>query len=144
MQVLILNGVNLDVLARRDPGIYGGLSLNELERRIYQWANELDIQARCRQTNSEGEFIDWIHQAYDDVDAVIVNPGAWSHYSYAIRDALELLAVPLIEVHLSNIEEREDWRRHSVIADVAARRVIGKGPDGYREALEFLAGKEDS
>ena len=144
MQVLILNGVNLDVLARRDPGIYGGLSLNELERRIYQWANELDIQARCRQTNSEGEFIDWIHQAYDDVDAVIVNPGAWSHYSYAIRDALELLAVPLVEVHLSNIEEREDWRRHSVIADVAARRVIGKGPDGYREALEFLAGKEDS
>ena len=142
MQVLILNGANLDVLARRDPGIYGGLSLNELERRIYQWANELDIQARCRQTNSEGEYIDWIHQAYDDVDAVIVNPGAWSHYSYAIRDALELLAVPLVEVHLSNIEEREDWRRHSVIADVAARRVIGKGPDGYREALEFLAGKE--
>ena len=143
MQVLILNGANLDVLARRDPGIYGGLSLNELERRIYQWANELDIQARCRQTNSEGEYIDWIHQAYDDVDAVIVNPGAWSHYSYAIRDALELLAVPVVEVHLSNIEEREDWRRHSVIADVAARRVIGKGPDGYREALEFLAGKEE-
>jgi 3-dehydroquinate dehydratase II len=143
MQVLILNGVNLDVLARRDPGIYGGLSLNELERRIYQWANELDIQARCRQTNSEGEFIDWIHQAYDDVDGVIVNPGAWSHYSYAIRDALELLAVPLVEVHLSDIEQREDWRRHSVIADVAARRVIGKGPDGYREALEFLAGKDE-
>jgi 3-dehydroquinate dehydratase-2 len=142
MQVLILNGANLDVLARRDPGIYGGLSLNELERRIYQWANELDIQARCRQTNSEGEYIDWIHQAYDDVDGVIVNPGAWSHYSYAIHDALELLAVPLVEVHLSNIEEREDWRRHSVIADVAARRVIGKGPDGYREALEFLAGKD--
>ena len=144
MQVLILNGANLDVLARRDPGIYGGLSLNELERRIYQWANELDIQARCRQTNSEGEFIDWIHQAYDDIDGVIVNPGAWSHYSYAIRDALELLAVPLVEVHLSDIEQREDWRRHSVIADIAARRVIGKGPDGYREALEFLAGKEVS
>ena len=141
MQVLILNGANLDVLARRDPGIYGGLSLNELERRIYQWANELDIQARCRQTNSEGEYIDWIHQAYDDVDAVIVNPGAWSHYSYAIRDALELLAVPLVEVHLSNIEEREEWRRHSVVSDVAAHRVIGKGPDGYREALEFLAGE---
>jgi len=143
MQILVLNGVNLDVLARRDPGIYGGLSLNELERRIYQWANELDIVARCRQTNSEGEYIDWIHQAYDDIDGVIVNPGAWSHYSYAIRDALELLAVPVVEVHLSNIEEREDWRRHSVIADVAARRVIGKGPDGYREALEFLAGKEE-
>ena len=94
MQILVLNGVNLDVLARRDPGIYGGLSLNELERRIYQWANELDIVARCRQTNSEGEYIDWIHQAYENVDGVIVNPGAWSHYSYAIRDALELLEVP--------------------------------------------------
>ena len=143
MQILVLNGVNLDVLARRDPGIYGGLSLNELERRIYQWANELDIVARCRQTNSEGEYIDWIHQAYENVDGVVVNPGAWSHYSYAIRDALELLEVPVVEVHLSNIEAREDWRRHSVISDVAARRVIGKGPDGYRDALVFLAGREE-
>jgi len=144
MQILVLNGVNLDVLARRDPGIYGGLSLNELERRIYQWANELDIVARCRQTNSEGEYIDWIHQAYENVDGVVVNPGAWSHYSYAIRDALELLEVPVVEVHLSNIEAREEWRRHSVISDVAARRVIGKGPDGYRDALVFLAGREES
>jgi 3-dehydroquinate dehydratase II len=144
MQILVLNGVNLDVLARRDPGIYGGLSLNELERRIYQWANELDIVARCRQTNSEGEYIDWIHQAYENVDGVVVNPGAWSHYSYAIRDALELLEVPVVEVHLSNIEVREEWRRHSVISDVAARRVIGKGPDGYRDALVFLAGREES
>ena len=143
MQILVLNGVNLDVLARRDPGIYGGLSLNELERRIYEWANELDIVARCRQTNSEGEYIDWIHQAYENVDGVVVNPGAWSHYSYAIRDALELLEVPVVEVHLSNIETREDWRRHSVISDVAARRVIGKGPDGYRDALVFLAGREE-
>ena len=144
MQILVLNGVNLDVLARRDPGIYGGLSLNELERRIYQWANELDIVARCRQTNSEGEYIDWIHQAYENVDGVVVNPGAWSHYSYAIRDALELLEVPVVEVHLSNIEAREEWRRHSVISDVPARRVIGKGPDGYRDALVFLAGREES
>jgi 3-dehydroquinate dehydratase-2 len=142
MQILVLNGVNLDVLARRDPGVYGGLSLNELERRIYQWANELDIVARCRQTNSEGEYIDWIHDSYDNVDGMIVNPGAWSHYSYAIRDALELLTVPFVEVHLSNIEGREEWRRHSVVADLAALRVIGKGPDGYREALEFLVGVE--
>ncbi len=142
MQVLVLNGPNLDVLSRRDPKIYGGLSLNELETRIYGWAHELNITARCRQTNSEGEYIEWIHDAYDDADGVVVNPGAWSHYSYAIRDALELVQVPVVEVHLSNIEEREDWRRHSVISDVAARRVIGKGPDGYREALEFLAGKD--
>ena len=141
MQVLVLNGVNLDTLGRRDPRIYGGLSLNELETKIYQWAHALDITARCRQTNSEGEYIGWIHDAYDDVDAVIVNPGAWSHYSYAIRDALELLEVPIVEVHLSNIEQREEWRRHSVVAELTAHRVIGKGPEGYRDALQFLAGK---
>jgi 3-dehydroquinate dehydratase-2 len=143
MQILVLNGANLDALGRRDPKVYGGLSLNELESRIYEWAHALDISARCRQSNSEGEYIDWIHDAYDTVDALIVNPGAWSHYSYAIRDALELLEVPFVEVHLSNIEEREEWRRHSVVADLATQRVIGKGPDGYREALEFLAGTVD-
>jgi 3-dehydroquinate dehydratase-2 len=141
MQVLILNGPNLDVLARRDPKLYGGLSLNELESRIYAWAHALDITARCRQTNNEGEYIDWIHDAYSNVDALIVNPGAWTHYSYAIRDALELLDVPFVEVHLSDIENREEWRKHDVVADLATRRIIGKGPDGYREALEFLAGK---
>ncbi|HEY3961906.1 MAG TPA: type II 3-dehydroquinate dehydratase [Gaiellaceae bacterium] len=144
MQVLVLNGANLDQLGRRDPALYGGLSLNELEGKIYEWAHVLDISARCRQSNSEGEYIEWIHDAYDDVDAVIANPGAWSHYSYAIRDALELLEVPLVEVHLSDIEHREEWRRHSVIADLAAHRIIGHGPGGYREALEFLAGKEAS
>jgi 3-dehydroquinate dehydratase-2 len=141
MQVLILNGPNLDVLARRDPKLYGGLSLNELESRIYAWAHALDITARCRQTNNEGEYIDWIHDAYTNVDALVVNPGAWTHYSYAIRDALELLEVPFVEVHLSDIENREDWRKHDVVADLATRRIIGKGPDGYREALEFLAGR---
>jgi 3-dehydroquinate dehydratase-2 len=141
VQVLVLNGANLDTLARRDPAIYGGVSLNELESRIYGWAHALDISARCRQSNSEGEYIDWIHDSYDNVDGLIVNPGAWSHYSYAIRDALELMTVPFVEVHLSNVENREEWRRHSVVADLAALRVIGKGPDGYREALEFLAGK---
>jgi 3-dehydroquinate dehydratase II len=144
MQVLVLNGVNLDMLSRRDARVYGGLSINELETKIYEWAHRLDITARCRQTNSEGEYIGWIHDAYDDVDALIVNPGAWSHYSYAIRDALELLEVPIVEVHLSNIEEREEWRRHSVVAELTAHRVLGKGPEGYREALEFLAGKEEA
>jgi 3-dehydroquinate dehydratase-2 len=140
MQVIVLNGVNLDQLARRDPTVYGALSINELERRIYAWAQALDISARCRQTNNEGEYVDWIHQACDDADGVIVNPGAWSHYSWAIHDALDILRVPIVEVHLSNIHEREEWRRHSVIESLAAQRVIGKGPDGYREALEFLAG----
>jgi len=142
MQVIVLNGVNLNVLGRRDSTVYGGLSLNELESRIYGWAHELDISARCRQTNSEGEYIGWIHDAYDNVDGMVVNPGAWSHYSYAIRDALELVTVPIVEVHLSDIDHREEWRRTSVVAELAARRVIGKGPDGYREALQFLTGKE--
>ena len=140
MQVLILNGVNMNVLGRRDPRLYGGLTLNELETRIYGWAQALAISVRCRQSNSEGEFIDWIHDA-DDADALVVNPGAWTHYSYAIRDALEILDVPIVEVHLSNVDEREEWRRISVISDLTARRVVGKGPDGYREALEYLAGR---
>ena len=138
MQVVVLNGVNLDVLARRDPALYGGLSLSELETRIYEWASELGCAVRCRQTNHEGEYVEWCHGAVDTADGIIANPGAWTHYSYAIRDALELLQAPIVEVHLSNIEEREDWRRKSVIADLAAKRVLGKGPDGYREALEFI------
>jgi 3-dehydroquinate dehydratase II len=138
VRVDVLNGVNLDVLGRRDPTLYGGLSLDELEARIGAWAEELGCAARCRQTNSEGEYVGWCHEACDGADGVIVNPGAWSHYSYAIHDALELLSVPVVEVHLSNIYEREEWRRHSVISDLAAKRIVGRGPDGYREALEFL------
>jgi 3-dehydroquinate dehydratase II len=138
VQIVVLNGVNLDVLGRRDPALYGGLSLDELETRIYEWASQLGCHVRCRQTNSEGEFVEWCHDALDSVDGVIVNPGAWSHYSYAIRDAIELIEAPVVEVHLSNVDEREHWRRHSVVSDLAAKRVIGKGPEGYREALEFL------
>jgi 3-dehydroquinate dehydratase II len=138
MQVLVLNGVNLDTLGRRDPSVYGSLSLNELETQIYGWAHELELTVRCRQTNSEGEYIGWIHDADGDADALVVNPGAWSHYSYAIHDALEILKIPIVEVHLSNIEEREEWRRTSVISDVVSHRVIGKGPAGYREALAHL------
>ncbi len=138
MRILVLNGVNLDVLSRRDPELYGGVGLSELETKIYEWALQLECTARCRQTNDEGEFVEWCHEAYDWADGVIANPGAWSHYSWAIRDALELFSAPVVEVHLSNIHEREEWRRFSVLEDVAAARFIGKGPDGYREALEFL------
>ncbi len=141
MQIEVLNGVNLNELGRRDPELYGGLSISELETRIYEWANELDLRVRCRQTNDEGQYIDWCHEALDIADGVIVNPAAWTHYSYAIRDAVELFRVPVVEVHLSNIEQREEWRRLSVIADLATKRVMGKGPEGYREALEFLAGR---
>ena len=138
MRILVLNGVNLNVLGRRDPSTYGGMSLGEIESRIYQWARDVDSSAQCKQTNDEGEYVNWIHEALDWADGVIVNPAAWTHYSYAIRDALELFRVPIVEVHLSNVEQREEWRRHSVIAELAAHRVVGRGPDGYREALEFL------
>ena len=141
MQVVVLNGANLNALAERDPALYGGMAYSELETRIYQWAKELGCSVRCVQTNHEGEFIDTCHEARGWADGVIVNPGAWTHYSYAIRDALELFTVPVVEVHLSDIRAREGWRRVSVIEDVVDHRVIGKGPDGYQEALVFLAHK---
>ena len=140
MHVDVLNGVNLDVVGRRNPELYGGLTIDELETRIYDWAKELNVRVRCRQTNHEGQYIDWCHEALDSAEGVVLNPAAWTHYSYAIRDAVELFDVPVVEVHLSDVEAREEWRRFSVISDLAAKRVIGKGPDGYREALEFLAG----
>ena len=138
MQVVVLNGVNLDVLADRDPELYGGLSLSELETRIYQWARELGCSVRCWQTNHEGEYVEWCHEASRSADGVVVNPGARTHYSYAIRDAVELISVPVVEVHLSDIESREKWRHWSVIAEVVQHRVVGKGPEGYREALVYL------
>jgi 3-dehydroquinate dehydratase-2 len=139
VRVIVLNGVNLDVLGRREPELYGGLSLTELESRIYSWASELGVSAVCRQTNDEGEYVRWCHEALDWAEGVVANPAAWTHYSYAIHDALELFDVPIVEVHLSNVDEREEWRRRSVIADLAASRVVGQGPEGYRKALEFLA-----
>ena len=140
MKVDVLNGVNLDVLDRRDPAIYGGLSLHELEQAIEAWADELGHTVRCRQSNNEGEYVKFCHDSLGWADAVIANPGAWSHYSYAIHDALELFSGPLVEVHLSNPEEREEeWRHHSVISKLAAHRILGRGPDGYHDALAWLA-----
>ena len=142
MRIAVLNGVNLDVLDRRDAVHYGGLTLADLESRIYAWSKEFVCTTRCRQTNHEGQFVDWCHDALDWADGVILNPGAWSHYSYAIRDAVELFEMPVVEVHLSKIEEREEFRRHSVLAELATKRITGKGPDGYHEALQFLSEKE--
>jgi 3-dehydroquinate dehydratase-2 len=142
MRVDVLNGVNLDELGRRDPAHYGALTLRELESRLYAWGKELGLTVRCRQTNHEGAYVDWLHEAIDGADGLVLNPAAWTHYSYAIRDAVELVSKPVVEVHLSNVDEREEWRRVSVISDLVAKRIAGKGPDGYREALEFLAGRE--
>ena len=144
-RVEVLHGVNFDVLERRDPEIYGGLSLTELENRIKHWARELELDSMFFQTNSEGEFVEHLHRLPETADAVVVNAGAWTHYSYAIGDALELAALPAVEVHLSDVEAREDWRRVSVFEGNVMAKVSGKGPEGYREALEILAkelGKE--
>jgi 3-dehydroquinate dehydratase-2 len=142
VRIAVLNGVNLDVIGRRDPKLYGGLSIRQLESRIFEWAMQLELNVKCRQTNSEGEYVDWCHEALDWAEGVVLNPGAWTHYSYAIRDAVALFDVPVVEVHLSNIDQREEWRRTSVISDLAAERIIGKGPQGYREALAYLAGSK--
>jgi 3-dehydroquinate dehydratase-2 len=139
MRIEVLNGVNLDLLGRRDPGTYGNTTLQDLETRIYQWARELELQVRCRQTNHEGEFVNFCHAAIDDADAVVVNPGAWTHYAWAIRDALEPFAGPIVEVHISDVDRREQWRRLSVLEDVRTARITGKGVDGYHEALELLS-----
>ena len=140
MRIAVLNGANLDMLEHRDPALYGGLSLSELETKIYQWALERECTARCRQTNNEGEYIDWCHEALEWADGVIANPGAWAHYSWAIHDAVDIFNGPVVEVHLSNIHEREEWRRFSVLEDIAAARFIGQGPEGYREGIEFIVG----
>jgi 3-dehydroquinate dehydratase-2 len=138
-RVAILHGVNFDVLARRDPAIYGGLSLSELERRISGWAHELNLEPIYFQTNAEGEFCEYLHRSADLADAAIINAGAWTHYSRAIADALELTQLPAIEVHLSDVEGRDDWRKLSVFDGLVLAKVSGKGPDGYREALELIA-----
>jgi 3-dehydroquinate dehydratase II len=135
-RVEVMHGVNLDQLGRRDPAHYGRLTLVDLERTIKEVADELGLEARFFQTNHEGEFVEHLHRLDGMADAIVLNPGAWTHYSYAIRDALELAGLPAVEVHLSDVDSRESWRRHSVITELCIARVAGKGPDGYRDALE--------
>jgi 3-dehydroquinate dehydratase-2 len=133
-----MHGVNLDQLGRRDPEHYGTGTLTELEVRVKRFAHDLGLITTFSQTNHEGEFCELLHGAAEMADGLILNPGAWTHYSYAIRDALEVAGVPAVEVHLSAVDEREEWRRKSVIRDLCIGTVQGKGVDGYREALELL------
>jgi 3-dehydroquinate dehydratase-2 len=137
-RVAVMHGVNLDMLERRPPEVYGDLSLPKLERRISQFAHELGLEVRFFQSNFEGEFVEELHRSPDYADGIVLNPGAWTHYAWALRDALEIAALPAVEIHLSDIEKREEWRHHSVLADVVVARVMGQGPDGYRTALEKL------
>jgi 3-dehydroquinate dehydratase-2 len=133
-----MHGVNLDQLGRRDPAHYGPLTLDQLEVQINSAAGELGLAVRFFRTNHEGEFVERLHRLEGLADGIVLNPGAWTHYSYAIRDALELAKLPAVEVHLSDVDHREPWRRQSVIAELCLARVTGKGAAGYREALERL------
>jgi 3-dehydroquinate dehydratase II len=138
-RVAVLHGVNFNVLERRDPAVYGGFSLFELETKVKAWARELGLEAIFFQTNAEGEFCEYLHRVPELADAVLLNAGAWTHYSRAIADALDVARLPAVEVHLSDVESRDDWRKVSVFDGLVLAKISGKGPEGYREALELLA-----
>jgi 3-dehydroquinate dehydratase-2 len=137
-RVAVLHGVNLDALDRRPAEHYGGLTFTRLEQVIERFAHGLGLEPHFFQSNHEGAFVEELHRAADYADGLILNPGAWTHYAWALHDALELTGLPAVEVHLSDVMHRDEWRRVSVIRDVCIATVSGKGPDGYREALERL------
>ena len=137
-RIHVMHGVNLDQLGRRDPAHYGGMSFLQLEQAIDAFAAELDVNARFFQTNHEGEFVEELHRVVNLADAAIINAGAWSHYSRAIGDALQFAGVPAVEVHLSDVSAREEWRHVSVLSDGCVATIAGKGVDGYRDALVIL------
>jgi 3-dehydroquinate dehydratase-2 len=137
-RIVVMHGVNLDMLGRRDPAHYGTLTLSELELRVEQFAVELGLRARFFQTNAEVELVERLHRVREEADGIILNPGAWTHYAWALHDALEIAALPTVEVHLSDIKAREPWRRVSVIEDLCVASISGQGVDGYRVALERL------
>jgi 3-dehydroquinate dehydratase II len=137
-RVAVLHGVNLSALERRPSHHYTGLTFTELELRIEQFARELDLDVRFFQSNYEGAYVEELHKSVDYADALLLNPGAWTHYSWAIRDAVELCALPAVEVHLSAVEEREPFRRVSVLEGLTVGKVSGMGVDGYREGLRLL------
>jgi 3-dehydroquinate dehydratase-2 len=138
-RVAVLHGVNFDVLERRDVAIYGGRSLSELERQISGFARERRLETIFFQTNCEGEFAEYLHRAPELADAIVINAGAWTHYSRAIADALELTGLAAVEVHLSDVEARQDWRRISVFDGLVLEKISGRGAEGYDEALGALA-----
>jgi 3-dehydroquinate dehydratase-2 len=137
-RIEVMHGVNLGMLDRRDPAHYGGLSLVQLEQRIEAFAHDLQLITSFFQSDFEGEFVQRLHKLEGQADAVIVNAGAWSHYSWAISDALELTGLPAVEVHLSDVENRDAWRRISVFDGLCIAKISGKGPEGYLLALGEL------
>jgi 3-dehydroquinate dehydratase-2 len=144
MTVLVLNGPNLGRLGRRQPEIYGSTTHDELVELCQGWGRDLDLVVDVRQTNHEGDLLDWLNTAADEATPVVLNAGAWSHYSYALFDACAQLTAPLVEVHISDPSQRpEEFRHSSVVSPYAAKVIAGHGIDGYREALEFLAADAD-
>ncbi len=137
-RVTVMHGINLGALDRRPAEIYGGLSLVRLEQQIGRYGRELGLEVRFFQSDFEGEFVQELHKASDFSDGLVLNPGAWTHYAWALRDALEVSGLPAVEVHLSDVEHREPFRRMSVLDGVCVARVSGKGPEGYRDALVHL------
>lgn len=136
MKVLVLNGINLNMFGKRDPAQYGTATLAEIDASLVALGRELGAEVECFQTNHEGPMAERIHAAHGDgTAAVLINAGAWTHYSYGIRDALAILKCPIVEVHMSNIHAREEWRHHSVIAPIAKGQIAGFGADSYRLAL---------
>ena len=139
MKVYVLNGPNLGRLGTRQTDIYGLTTYADLAESCLRIGKELGLEVEVRQTDAEPEMIAWLHQAADDATPIVLNPGAWSHYSYALRDACALLTAPMVEVHISNIHAREEFRHHSVVSAVATGVICGLGVDGYRLALQHLA-----
>ena len=136
MKILVLNGVNLNMFGKRDPAQYGTVTLAEIDASLVALGQELGATVECFQTNHEGDMCERIHRAHaDSVDAVLINAGAWTHYSYGISDALAILKCPIFEVHMSNIHAREAFRHHSVIAEIARGQIAGFGVDSYLLAL---------
>ena len=132
MKILILHGINLNMFGKRDPKQYGTTTLAEIDERLQALGRELDVEVECFQSNIEGAFCERIHRAHGEgTDAVVINAGAWTHYSFGIRDALAILACPVIEVHMSNIHAREAFRHHSVLAEIAQGQIAGFGIDSY-------------
>jgi len=140
-KVLILNGPNLNLLGTREPEVYGSATLDEIETECRARGAEIGLAVDCRQSNSEGELVDWIQDARDTYDALILNPGAYTHTSIAILDALLAVGLPVIEVHLSNIHRREDFRAHSYVSKAALGIIAGFGKGGYVMALDAVAAR---
>ena len=143
MKVYVLNGPNLGRLGTREPDVYGHTTYADLVKVCQATGQDLGLDVEVRQTDAEHELLGWLHQAADEGAAVVLNPAAWSHYSYAVRDACALLRAPLVEVHITNIHAREAFRHHSVVSGVATGVICGLGVDGYRLALQHLAQRED-